>query len=82
MHAAQHVARVLGEPLACDVLACRAEALEEGRRLAGVVVGVVGNDGLAHHGLGREADHEGEQGEYRRLLCGRLGGVFAAMRKS
>ena len=45
---------MLIEPSARDVLTADAEALEEGRRLAGICMGVVGNDGLADRGLARD----------------------------
>jgi hypothetical protein len=45
------------------------------RRSAAGRYPVVGGHGLAHHGLGREADHQGKQVEHRRLLCWRLDGL-------
>ena len=59
---------MLGEPLACDVLPDGTQALEEGGRLAGIGIGVVGGDGLPDNGLSREADHQGKQGEHWQLL--------------
>ena len=52
---------MLIEPSARDVLTADAEALEEGRRLAGICMGVVGNDGLADRGLARKAHDQGQQ---------------------
>ena len=49
------------EPLARDVLAADAQALEQGRRLAGIRMGVAGHDGLADRGLARKADNQGKQ---------------------
>jgi hypothetical protein len=48
---------MVGKPLAGDVLAHATQAFKERRRLTGIVIGVVRGDGLAHHGLRREADH-------------------------
>jgi hypothetical protein len=62
---AQKIPRVLGQPLARDVLAADAQALEESGRLAGVLVDVVGDDGLADRGLARKADNQGKQDKHR-----------------
>ena len=48
-------------------LAAHAEAFVEGGRLARRLVDIVGNDGLAHGGHAREADHEGNQRDHRHL---------------
>ena len=60
----QKVARVLIEPLARDDLASDAQALEEGGRLAGGFVDVVGDDGLANRRLLGKADYQRNQDKH------------------
>ena len=60
----QKIARVLVEPLARDDLASDAQALEEGGRLAGVFMDVVGDDSLANRRLLRKADDQRNQDKH------------------
>ena len=55
----------------------RGQVFEERRRLARVVMDVVGHDCFADHGLRGEADHQGKQSEHRRHLRWRFGGDIA-----
>ena len=61
----QQMARMFIQPSARDILAAGAEALEQGRRLAGIGMGVAGNDGLADRRLARQADDQGKQSIHR-----------------